>query len=624
MRFSLLPSNRFFPLFLAVASLLMALIFWKESSFLSQEKKTSDRKNAVTTPAFDATTTKKLISLAMPTLRPSLHGIPAPMQEPSEEEFNFYPGAIVTEAGEIEGSQPNEKIHYRILKTAFTSRSVTSGMIRTEEIVDDKTGELINREEMLADHLLVKLPSGKDPQHFLECLDTIASDMNKVTPEGFFYDLTLRSSSLNAIPEALEKIALLDGVRAEPVFMIHSCSSNVPSYPLSFWNLEDQWGLWRNCGGIDAYDAWQVEAPETRSFMKEATLPIVAVLDSGIRFTHEDLRENIWSDPAEEKEESLHGIDMIDKNDQSMDKSNVGHGTHVAGIIGGVGISKNCGLQTGTFGVAPKVKLMSCRFLMDTDNSLGVGTESDLIRCIDYAIRHGASILNCSLVMIHYLNESHVKPNKMGDYDHSYESTSSPMLVECLQKAQRAGVMIVAAAGNAATVKKTYSDPSQISKPEKLPDATITQRQDHCQVTQTIQYNNDEHPTFPAGYSVGYGLDNIISVAASTFSWCSMIELSPESNYGAKSVHMAAPGCDILSTSNESDSSYVRLSGTSMAAPFVAGSLALLKKQYPQASYQSLIKHLLANADHSPGLEGKIIDQRHLNVGRALTTPLSE
>jgi len=61
-----------------------------------------------------------------------------------------------------------------------------------------------------------------------------------------------------------------------------------------------------------------------------------------------------------------------------------------------------------------------------------------------------------------------------------------------------------------------------------------------------------------------------------------------------------------------------------MATAFVTGSLVLLKKHCPQASYQSLIKHLLANADHSPGLEGKIIDQRHLNIGRALTTPLCE
>ncbi|MCF7729857.1 MAG: S8 family serine peptidase, partial [Chthoniobacterales bacterium] len=608
----------------AVAPLLIALIFWKESSSLSKKKEIADNKLSHAPLPLHSTTTKKSISLATPTLRPSLHGIPAPMQEPSEEEFNFYPGAVVTEAAEVEGSQPHEKIRYRILKTAFTSRSTTSGMIRTEEIVDDKSGELIDREEMLADHLLVKLPIGEDPQHFLECLDTIASNMNKVTPEGFFYDLTLRSSSLDAIPEALEKIALLDGVRGEPVFMVHSCSSNVPSYLPSFWNLEHQWGLWSDCGGIDAYDAWQVEPPETPSFMKDATLPIVAVLDSGIRFTHEDLRENIWSDPAEEREESLHGIDMIDKNDQSMDNSKDGHGTHVAGIIGGIGISKNYGLQRGTFGVAPKVKLMSCRFMMDTDKSLGVGTESDLICCIDYAIRHGASILNCSFVMTHYLDENHITPNARGDYNKSYFSENSSLLLLQLQKAQEKGVIIVAAAGNAAYVRKSYSDPSSIPEPPKTTDSTITQTRESSQLVQKIQYNNDQHPIYPANYGVDFGLDNIISVAASTFSWFSMIELSLESNYGSKNVHIAAPGCDILSTSNKSDSSYVSHSGTSMAAPFVTGSLALLKKHYPQASYQSLIKHLLANADHSPGLKGKIIDQRHLNVGRALTTPLCE
>jgi hypothetical protein len=626
MRFSLFTSKRCYLLFLAVAPLLIALIFWKGRSFLSQEKKTEVNKLSHAASSLHSITPRKSISVAT-SKRTSLHGTPAPLQEPSEEELLFYPRAVVQEAAELAwlaGSQRHEKIYHRILKTAFTSRTSTSGLIRTEEIVDDQSGELMDRGEMLADHLLVTLPIGEDPQHFLKNFGASASAINKVTPEGFLYDLTLRSSSLEAIPEALEKIASLDGVRAEPVWMLHSCSSNIPSYLPSFWNLENQWGLWRECGGIDAYDAWQVEPPETPSLMNDATLPIVAVLDSGIRLTHEDLSGNLWSDPAEEKEGSLHGIDMINENDASMDISKTGHGTHIAGIIGGMGISKDGGVHRGTFGVAPKVKLMACRCLKDSENSAGVGTESDLITCIDYAVRHGASILNCSFVMTNYLNPSHVNPNKLGDYDHSYESTSSPMLVECLQKAQRAGVMIVAAAGNAATVKKTYSNPSQISKPEKLPDATITQRQDHCQVTQTIQYNNDEHLTFPAGYSVGYGLDNIISVAASGFSWSSTIELSSTSNYGAKSVHIAAPGCDILSTSNKSDSSYVRYSGTSMATAFVTGSLVLLKKHYPQASYQSLIKHLLANADHSPGLEGKIIDQRHLNIGRALTTPLCE
>ena len=62
-----------------------------------------------------------------------------------------------------------------------------------------------------------------------------------------------------------------------------------------------------------------------------------------------------------------------------------------------------------------------------------------------------------------------------------------------------------------------------------------------------------------------------------------------------------------------------------MAAPFVSGSLALLKEHYPQASYQALIRHLLANADQNVlKLQGKIINGRHLNVGQALKTPLVE
>lgn len=559
-------SRPLFIIYLVTALLLLNSAIWLRHHDFSPEKKIAPQHLTLFKATPHAQKIKDALTSKSEEARPSLHGSPAPLYKPSEEELDSFPGAVVIEAVETEGFELHQKIHLRILKTHFKSCSASSGLIRTEEIIDDQTGELVDRQEMLADHLLVSLPAGEDPQHFLEQLGTQALSINKVNQDGSLHNLTLRKGSLEAIPQALEMITTLEGIVAEPDFMANACGSNTPNFCLydvsSGLALHNQWGLWEMCGGIDIYEAWKVQ--------RGAPSVIVGVLDSGIRYTHEDLAGNIWCDPAETKEGNLHGIDTIQENGDSMDLED-GHGTHCAGIIGGMGVNG------GTFGIAPKVQLMACRVL-DTH---GVGSQSDLITCMDYAVRHGATILNCSMV-----------------FHSPYSNTScySKLLFEAIQKVQAAGVILVAAAGNAAT-KKNWDNS-----------------------TLFIPNNNDKHPTYPASYE----LDNIISVAASNFSWLSICDLSPDSNYGAATVHIAAPGVHILSTSSTADNSYIHFSGTSMATAFVSGSLALLKEHYPQASYQALIRHLFANTDNALMLQGKIIGGRHLNIGRALQTPLQE
>lgn len=614
--------------------LLTASTFWKADSLsqpihlLSATTQDFLRERTISLPSRVQHSLPRLLPnyVRSPHRPSSLHRPPAPLQCPSEEELDAYPGAVVIEAIEIDGACPEERVHQRILKTDFRSSSAFSGLIRTEEVINKETGELIDRGEMMADHLLVSLATGQSPQEFLERFGrngTHAVAISKVTQDGSLYDLTLSNGSLEALPEALEQINSIGWASAQADFMAHASgtiSCNIPSYAPSFWYLENQWGLWKEHGGIDVYDAWERSLGYGHN--DDAHLPIVAILDSGIRYTHEDLIDNIWSDPSPTKEGNLHGIDMISSNEASMDNGTRGHGTHLAGIIGGMGVSKNLGLERGIFGVAPKVQLMSCRFMTESAGALGVGRERDLITCMDYAIRHGATIVNCSFVMNQYLNPTHVTPNQRGDYDESYSSHHSDFLLQACQQAQQAGVIIVAAAGNAAHLQKTYSAYSSITDPETSEESTITQQVHGLVVSQTIQYNNDVHPAYPASYGVGYGLNNIISVAASDFSWEGPCEISSESNYGATSVQIAAPGCDILSTSNASDSSYITYSGTSMATAFVSGSLALLKEQYPQEPYETLVQHLLSHADCDPKLQGKIINQRHLNIGKALKDPV--
>ncbi|MBC2581761.1 S8 family serine peptidase [Clostridium sp. DJ247] len=127
---------------------------------------------------------------------------------------------------------------------------------------------------------------------------------------------------------------------------------------------------------------------------------IVAVLDTGIDITHEDLAENIWTN---EKEiagnnvdddgngiiDDIHGWNFYDNNNIVHDPSlayDEGHGTHVAGIIGAA-INNNKGIA----GVAPKVKIMPLKVF-----SNGQAYTSEIIDAIDYATKMGAKIANCS------------------------------------------------------------------------------------------------------------------------------------------------------------------------------------------------------------------------------------
>jgi subtilisin family serine protease len=146
-------------------------------------------------------------------------------------------------------------------------------------------------------------------------------------------------------------------------------------------------------GGVADAD---VDGPEAWDVLTSAPGVIVAVIDTGVRYTHEDLAANMWTnsneipgngldDDCDGYVDDVHGINAILSNGDPND--DYGHGTHVAGIIGAVG---NNGL--GGVGVCWRVQIMACKFL----DPVGDGTVSDAVRCIDYARSHGAHIINAS------------------------------------------------------------------------------------------------------------------------------------------------------------------------------------------------------------------------------------
>jgi subtilisin family serine protease len=378
-----------------------------------------------------------------------------------------------------------------------------------------------------------------------------------------------------SVAEVIQKYKSNSAVEyAEPDYIVHALDEEPqsPNDP-QFGKL---WGL-HNTGGDQCVKDADIHAIEAWKTRHDAPDVIVAVIDSGVRYTHEDLRDNMWHNPGESgggKEtngkdddgdgliDDVYGInatvhhqapDGTDTGEapQTTDEEkragnpmdDNGHGTHCAGTIGAVGNNGK-----GIVGVAWKVQIMACKFL----DSTGSGYTSDAIACINYARAKGA----------------HIMSNSWGG------NGFSQSLQEAIAEANSKGIIFVAAASNDSR-------------------------------------DNDVTPVYPACYA----LPNIVSVASTT---CNDT-LSSFSNFGKKTVHLAAPGSEILSTWFLNDSSYRTISGTSMATPHVAGALALMKAQFPTMSHTDLIAALLKAVDKPVSLKGKVISDGRLNLQKALS-----
>jgi subtilisin family serine protease len=293
---------------------------------------------------------------------------------------------------------------------------------------------------------------------------------------------------------------------------------------------------------IQSYDAWEIGTGSEEV--------VVAVIDTGVDYNHPDLKENIWRNPGEVRDgidndrngfiDDLYGWNFQKGNASPLDDHR--HGTHVAGTIGARG-----GNGIGITGHAPNVRLMALKGL--GGGSGGGGRRSDLIRAIDYAVENGAHIINASWGSFSY----------------------SEAMVAALSRAERAGVLFVAASGNSGV--------------------NVTNR-----------------PFYPASY----GHRNIISVGSTGPSDTA----SGFSNYSTKRVHIGAPGASIHST--VPGGKYISISGTSMASPLVAGVAALMKGLRPDLHYREIRKAILETADRNPALASKFTTSGRINAYKAM------
>ncbi|MDY0148844.1 MAG: S8 family serine peptidase, partial [Kiritimatiellia bacterium] len=250
------------------------------------------------------------------------------------------------------------------------------------------------------------------------------------------------------------------------------------------------------------------------------------------------------------------GYDFGDDDpDPSPDPvAGVEHGTHVAGTVGASG-----GNGIGVAGVNWHSKIMPLKVATVGVNELGIEeavlSSDAILAALEYAVDNGVKISN-----------------------HSYGGYYfSGVEYEMIEYAMANEHLFVAAAGNEAV-------------------------------------NNDDDQPYRS-YPASYNLDNIISVAATDHDGA----LADFSNYGAQSVDIAAPGVDILSTYMYGTlDAYERLSGTSMAAPHVAGVAGLLKSVAPWATYDMLRDAIMLGARRDPVLEGVVSSAGHLDAAAAL------
>ena len=115
----------------------------------------------------------------------------SPMDRPSADELKRFPTAKVLMAGSVAGPGVNQVTQVRILDTDFKYPHV-----RTEEVIDQSTGQVLYREEMVADHLLATLAEGQDPAALLAAMGGAASSVERISTDVPLYRVHLSNLSL--------------------------------------------------------------------------------------------------------------------------------------------------------------------------------------------------------------------------------------------------------------------------------------------------------------------------------------------------------------------------------------------------------------------------------------------
>ena len=372
--------------------------------------------------------------------------------------------------------------------------------------------------------------------------------------------------------------------------------SEVPDDP----RFREQWGM-HNTGQVHQSsvvgrsprgtpDA-DIDAPRAWDTQEGSPTTVVAIVDTGVDIRHPDLDGSIWTNIAEIPRDDIdndgngfvddvHGWD-VSENDNTLVERNprvipYQHGTHLAGIV-----AAEKGNGRGVAGVCPGCRIMPVKIAKPVGDEFPRFMSfrlSDELEGLAYAQEMGADIVNASFGRSRWLEVERDAFVRLG----------------------RAGILSVIAAGNSGTNHDVISR--------------------HA-VSSTRRLRRPSGPSYPAAYD----LDTTVTVAASTH----RDTYGFFSDSGHDTIDLAAPGVDVFSTIP--GDGYDLFSGTSMAAPHVAGAAALVESGRPTLSPEALRRVLLRSVDTPPklslasGRNPGIVTRTagRVNAADALTAPAS-
>ena len=326
-------------------------------------------------------------------------------------------------------------------------------------------------------------------------------------------DFKERKSSVSVVTVSSKKLStkkIIDELKdeedvliAEPNYIYRASSITNDTYSNFQWSLENK-GI--NNGKVGE-DIKPTEMWNKKSTEKDT--PVVAIIDSGVDYTHPDLKDKMWVNPYQNKLKGVHGFDFTGTIDDGEPMDDAGHGTHCAGIIGATRNNNE-----GVSGVADNVKIMALKFL----NSSGMGTTEDAVSAYNYI--YNAMKLGVNVVAIN---------NSWGSNE------NSKILLNIINKVGKAGAVSVCAAGNEGT---------DFDAEEEYTGENDGDDDDGEMIFKKDIFDDDDEEESPYTYPACYDSKYIISVAATGEDGT----VADYSNYGKNSVDIAAPGSDILST----------------------------------------------------------------------------
>lgn len=441
--------------------------------------------------------------------------------------FNYRQGELIVKF------KPASSVRILNTKGKFRTASVKAVDVVMQELGGFEMEELMPLSGAKVSRAAVKTYSGK----------TI-----KDTNLGKLYRVKFDAAKVQSVHEAIDKFKAMNDVEyAEPNYMMYATATNDAETYATDPLYSQQWGF----DAINLPALWNVPKITDKR-------PVIAIIDTGVEFTHTDLFNNVWSN---EKEltgvegvdddgngfiDDMYGWDFVNQNNR-MDDYN-GHGTHCAGIAAATASNGKGGV-----GANPDALIMPVSVLQ----SDGAGDVATFIKGIDYAVANGADVLSMSL----------------GSY------AESIALEQALAKAYQKAVLVAAAGNDFLCIQ-----------PHK------------CVINNKTAVEN--MPMFPAAYTFVLGVqasDQNGKLASFSNYDCDGPIYSTFGEEKQYNYELTAPGVNVMST--YPGGKYKALNGTSMACPLVAGAISRLLQCKEYASKEMLFGDLIHSTTSTGNLD---------------------